>query len=201
MIAECSHDAVSDVVFDNYIPRQQKRDPFTALASELRVMLLDHLGLDDVANLRLASHCFKQLPQSYFRHLILRQMPWVWEVRDVQPRQIDWHALWCKFSNADGGACKDSEERALHQECMAAITDRTSEIVRGLGHQRWMDARRQAWEEIEIKFDTSIPFRARERPKETEVRGLRNRRRIYCDVEKILELIAGVRGRGSVYLH
>ena len=74
-------------------------------------MIVDLLSRRDVANLRLASLSFVQLPQTYFHQLVKTEMPWVWEIESLQPNQIDGHELWRKLSAADGGPCKDEEER------------------------------------------------------------------------------------------
>lgn len=43
-------------------------------------MMLYRLTPKDVANLRLASRSFHQLPGRFFRYLIEENMPWFWEV-------------------------------------------------------------------------------------------------------------------------
>jgi hypothetical protein len=49
------------------------------LPQELGLQILFHLESKDVANLRLASHAFRQLPIYFWRHLTLKEMPWLWE--------------------------------------------------------------------------------------------------------------------------
>lgn len=74
---------VCESVFDaseNMIESAEHSDPFSRLPSELQHILLEQFSRQDVANLRLVSPAFKQLPQNYFRHLVETEMPWLWEV-------------------------------------------------------------------------------------------------------------------------
>ncbi|KAI7439664.1 hypothetical protein KC336_g2610 [Hortaea werneckii] len=86
-------------------------DPFTRLPPELQHILLKHLWRQDVANLRLVSPVFKHLPQTYFRHLVETEMPWLWEVSGLPKHQIDFYRLWCRLHEADGGSQQDLHER------------------------------------------------------------------------------------------
>lgn len=54
-------------------------DPFTLLPAELRFKILDSLTSCDIGALRLVSRAFRQIPIWYFQKLLNRQMPWLWE--------------------------------------------------------------------------------------------------------------------------
>lgn len=54
-------------------------DSFMILSLELRLQILSSLTSKDIANLRLATPCFRQLPISFFHTLINKEMPWLWE--------------------------------------------------------------------------------------------------------------------------
>jgi hypothetical protein len=58
---------------------QDSQDPFTSLPRELGLQILIHLESKDVANLRLASRAFRQVPIYFWRHLLLKERPWLWE--------------------------------------------------------------------------------------------------------------------------
>ena len=108
----------SDVVFKPLVASTSAQDPFQALSPELCAMLLELLGSQDVANLRLSSKAFSQLPQTYFRHLIRQEMPWVWELHDTDggsepKRGLDWYDLWKDLWILDGGFCADEDARAV----------------------------------------------------------------------------------------
>jgi len=103
----------SDVVFRS-LNGSKVRDPFHVLSPELRAMLLEMLEPRDVASLRLCSKAFSQLPQTYFKRLIRRKMPWVWELQDIHSgskRGTDWFGLWNALSAADGGSRADEKNR------------------------------------------------------------------------------------------
>lgn len=77
-------------------------------------MLLEMLEPWDVTDLRLCSEAFSQLPQTFFKHLTRREMPWVWELQDIHSgskRSIDQLGLWNALSVDDGGSCVDKKNR------------------------------------------------------------------------------------------
>lgn len=55
-------------------------DVFGSLPLEMRLQTLSYLGSSDIANLRLASRTFRQLPILLWRDLLLKEMPFLWEV-------------------------------------------------------------------------------------------------------------------------
>jgi hypothetical protein len=119
LLESCHTESSSDVVFNPPLvsATPAAHDPFRALPPELCAMLLEMLEIRDVANLRLCSRTFSQLPQTYFKHLIRREMPWVWELHDKHSgsepkRGVDWFALWNQLSASDGGSCADEKKRA-----------------------------------------------------------------------------------------
>jgi hypothetical protein len=61
------------------------RDIFGKLPNELRDMVLSSLGSKDIANLRLASRTFRNLPTTLWRELIEKEMPWIWEAWSDRP--------------------------------------------------------------------------------------------------------------------
>jgi hypothetical protein len=133
--------ATSDVVFNQlHISASGTQDLFQTLSAELRIMLLEMLGSRDVANLRLCSRSFSQLPQTFFRHLIAREMPWVWELHDTSEstldRNIDWFALWTRLSASDGGACVDEKKRNLIEPDRAHAYDGKADEIKGLRNRR-----------------------------------------------------------------
>jgi hypothetical protein len=49
----------------------------------------------DIANLRLVSRRFQQLPGRLFKHLIKRNMPWFWEMDELEDRDETFQATFC----------------------------------------------------------------------------------------------------------
>ncbi|KAI9709191.1 MAG: hypothetical protein M1812_007776 [Candelaria pacifica] len=76
-------------------PEKPFNDPFTNLSAELTSMILEYLGSQDIARLRLASPSFSQLPGLLFRRLLFDDMPWFWEAKALN-HQTDWRELYCK---------------------------------------------------------------------------------------------------------
>ncbi|CAD6584366.1 MAG: hypothetical protein ASARMPRED_001748 [Alectoria sarmentosa] len=87
------------------------QDPFSALSAEITSMVLDHLGSKDIANLRLATPVFRQLPTLLFRRLLLEDMPWLFEVKDLDMARIDWYEWYCTWKNGGGGDLKGLRNR------------------------------------------------------------------------------------------
>ncbi|KAF3005603.1 hypothetical protein E8E13_001920 [Curvularia kusanoi] len=55
-------------------------DAFSCLPLELRLQILSYLTSSDIANLRLTSRTFRQLPILLWRDLLISEMPYLWEV-------------------------------------------------------------------------------------------------------------------------
>jgi hypothetical protein len=150
-------------------------DPFSALPPELKLIILFHLDRKEVASLRHVSRSFQQLPQQYFHHLILTEMPWLWEVKCMESKYMNWHKLWCALSAADGGAGMDYTERQRDE-----YGERMAAALHEWGQQKIHDLQdKHAWDDHMAIF-----------PKPTQIHGLRNRRRIYKDIMEMLDRIA-----------
>lgn len=194
----------NEVVFAAGAYRNQSHDRFATLSPELKLMIVLQLGRQDVANLRLSSRCFQQLPQTYFRQLVFTEMPWIsWDVQTAPSKQIDWHKLWCKLSAADGGSQTDVDERAWLKkaEKPARHWDEWAAGLTAYEQQQFgnLNAEGRTEEGLfnpsseQISKMKAVVKRHREAgrqwPKATEIRGLRNRRRIYIDIEEVLRRI------------
>lgn len=86
------------------------QDPFSALSAEITAMILEHLGSKDIANLRLATPVFRQLPTILFRRLFLEDMPWLFEMEDLDVASVDWYEWYCKWKS-DSGILKGLRNR------------------------------------------------------------------------------------------
>ena len=119
--------------------------PFLHLPPELKLSILRMLEYRDVSNLRLVTRAWNQLPQTFFRDLILEKMPWLWEVRNLRHRQINWHWLWTTLSRSDGGKTQlgEQERRSSTGLSFRAQIDRDeNRRIQGLVNRRriWKDA-------------------------------------------------------------
>jgi hypothetical protein len=82
IIRSCTR-AASDIQFSQRPAPASTRDPFQALSPELLMMLLEILDRRDIANLSKSSQTFSQLPQTFLKRLLRKEMPWVWELDDI----------------------------------------------------------------------------------------------------------------------
>ena len=109
------------------------KDSFSPLPPEITSMILDYLGSEDIANLRLTTPVFRQLPTILFRRLLFEDMPWLFEAKDLGVAKINWYDYYCTLKST------------------------------------WMN-----------------------------LKGLRNRRRIWRDVEEIVRRIQNFRVEGKI---
>jgi hypothetical protein len=77
-------------------------DQFMKLSNELLYSIMKELSSKDVANLRLVTPAFRQLPTIFFRELILKELPWLFEARDLPVGTTNWFKLWNKIRFAWG---------------------------------------------------------------------------------------------------
>jgi hypothetical protein len=197
LIKAGSEGRVSDVAFSPPRTASKTRDVFSTLPIELRRTIAELLPRKDVANLRIASANFTELPQSYFHHLIKTEMPWVWEIEDLHASEVNWYGLWRKLCTADGGSYEDEKKRVWARRHLKKVTDRAKAEVERQGRERenseWVKllgaAIEKAKEEVMNVFKILNRQGVWPDKKATELRGLRNRRRIYCDIERILTRI------------
>jgi len=72
------------------------------MPAEVASMVTHCLPSKDIANLRLASLAFQQLPTILFRRLLFEDMPWFWESRDLPLAEIDWYHLYRQVKSCWG---------------------------------------------------------------------------------------------------
>ncbi|KAK5113899.1 hypothetical protein LTR85_010432 [Meristemomyces frigidus] len=195
-VMESEH--MRDVVFDARERSVPGHDPFSRLSPELCQMLLKYQSRKDVANLRLVSMSFSQLPQTYFRHLIETEMPWMWELSEL--KGLDWHNLCCKLSIADGGAGIDEKERRWLKDVPRLKYDKLREELEAKGksfknpgpsgfNAEWMQRRPMVEEEAEAEIRAGYAAGMWPPRSNQALLGLRNRRRIWEDLEEIMRRI------------
>ncbi|KAI6796882.1 hypothetical protein KC363_g3038 [Hortaea werneckii] len=188
---------VCESVFDAselMIDSAEHSDPFLRLPPELQHDLLRQLSRRDVANLRFVSPAFKQLPQIYFRHLVEAEMPWLWEVSDLPKHQIDFYRLWCRLHEADGGSQQDLQEREWLEETpekklMALFRELKSGETSAFTAE-WAERAPKLREEAEAEIRAGYENGMWRRKPTNVLLGLRNRRRIWQDLDIIVQMIS-----------
>lgn len=64
------------------------------LPAELLYEVVNGLSSKDVANMRLVTRAYRQLPIIMFRKFLLEDMPWLWEALNMPKGQMDWFKLY-----------------------------------------------------------------------------------------------------------
>ena len=199
LIAAGSEGRVSDIAFSSPRDLSQTQGLFSILPVEIRKTIMEVLPRKDVVNLRVASSAFTELPQSYFHHLVKAEMPWVWEVDSLPAQDVNWHGLWCRLSAEDGGSYVDEKKRVWARRQLRQLTDRTElmldEDETGENQAKmYQQAMKRGKEHIMKQFRVlrQTQFWGDDK-KATELRGLRNRRRIWSDIDGILDRVEEVR--------
>ncbi|KAI6903467.1 hypothetical protein KC318_g6973 [Hortaea werneckii] len=164
------------------------------LPSELQHILLEQLSRQDVANLRLVSPAFKQLPQSYFRHLVETEMPWLWEVSELPKHLIDFYRLWCRLHEADGGSQQDLHEREWLERTpkrkLNALRDELESKGSSMSAAEWEERAPKLKEEGDADIQAGYENGMWRRKPTNVLLGLRNRRRIWQDLDVIVRMIS-----------
>lgn len=179
-------------------------DPFLQLPRELSDAILSLLSPLDRASLRLAS-CATYLPLSLWEQLLKEDMPWLWELWDnAEP------CFWATMSLPTLFAEKkrrDEIQRHISKQVDIA-NEETPEISETWGRDRPRPEKPHATlqspaaREPPIALPASNPNWCRVyyeiMTRADELQGLRNRRRIWTDVEDIVRRIRGYRDEGTI---
>ncbi|KAF7590767.1 hypothetical protein BBP40_002383 [Aspergillus hancockii] len=164
----------------------QSTDPLLSLPNEIRLMVVEYLGSRDIANLRLVSRAFHQLPVSLWYRLVREEMPWLWEA---------WEEGECAHTPSFWTAATANEIHALSQistrymmvlgeeypdgELGSEAIEKMVPLTPEVPPQIKLPRGKTNWYELytEIKRNWS------------DLKGLRNRKRIWEDVEEIITRI------------
>ena len=198
--------------------RSDNTDPFLTLSNDIITLLLGFFGSREVANLRLSSRAFRNLPISLFRRLLVEEMPWLWEAWDDAPP-----SMWTVHTAASIQECniwpqrvakqlKDEQDlykKIIHEEMPEILESYVQDYpwlqldpVR-LAEETKQEMLQQHWEQMPIaKLDVKRTNWYRLYCGITshwkELKGLQNRQRIWVDVEEIVGRIQRYRENGEV---
>lgn len=185
-------------------------DILAKLPEELKLEMLSHLSSKDIANLRLASRTFRYLSQYFFRQLLLRECPWLWEIWCLLPYS-PWTCLTAQEihgvevaheeekakldfldENGDYPGVDPDETQVLHDYIYKPLREHRTAERRALYNNL---ARAESCLELvklpQGKVDYHGLYLAVARNWD-RLKGLRNRRRIWRDCEVILEEVDGL---------
>ncbi|KAM0248531.1 hypothetical protein ACHAQJ_009436 [Trichoderma viride] len=181
----------------------EAQDPFFTLPAELRQAIVWNLDSRDIANLRLTSRAFHHLPISLWHTLMVREMPWIYEA-------------WCDDSTpyhwvmANASHLKQMREQkeayTLERRRRAEILDEQDPEFYDIWEENepksppWFKTSefraqmKQSVEEKRAMAPIKLPRAGTNwyrlyvdvKANETTVKGLRNRKRIWENVEHIV---------------
>ncbi|KAL5328942.1 hypothetical protein ACEPPN_002451 [Leptodophora sp. 'Broadleaf-Isolate-01'] len=150
--------------------RQNDTDPFVGLPTELKNKILARLSPRDIANLRLCSRSFRQLPKQIFKQFIMEEFPWFWEIDEVR---ADVEAHYQKSFTEEYGEDLDLLEGVIPPAWFAFVKERMEGKPMDIN---WY----QVYRQLKVMEKGSL--------------GLRNRARIWSVAEEVVGRIEGMRG-------
>ena len=183
----------------------EDEDSFLRLPQEIREHIVDYLSSDEIAALRLVSRAFHHLPISLWYKLLRREMPWLWEVHSSHIP-----SFWTALEVLDWK--REAKEREKFYE------DRTRR--RNIVIDELPEAL-EAWEKDQPRFVGSDAKGIAEKEAQSvgcmsqregtnwyelykgvgkaALKGLRNRKRIWRDVESVVQTIDSLREEGVIF--
>ncbi|KAJ5807810.1 hypothetical protein N7474_009079, partial [Penicillium riverlandense] len=193
-IKEDGNFALSNGAFDidqetkHHIARSLEgpNDPLFSLSHDLRLSVLEYLGSHDIANLRLASRAFHQLPISLWHRLIREEMPWLWEAWD-ESENSDALSLWTSITaNEMQVLCKTRkhyfsvlEDESQDTMLDGKIVDEMLSWPPAIPSQIKLPRAKTNWYEVYSGITRNWD----------QLKGLQNRKRIWKDVDEIIRRI------------
>jgi hypothetical protein len=185
-------------------------DVFLLLPPELRLHVLRELPFKDIASLRCASCAFRSVPGSFFRQLVLRDMPWFYEAWCLLP--LSYWATKTATSLREEKRKKDAEIDRL-QEALKVLQEERAESNEADLHGEAIVALQRS---ITMKLEEASPGRATKvvsldndktdwyrlrallEYKQDTLPGLKNRKRIWEACEGLLERMEAYRKSGRI---
>ena len=197
---------------------QASNDPFNALPHETIHQLLSYLPSQAIARLRLVSRAFQHLPISLFRRLLQDEMPYLWEIRDTTSP-----SLWAIHTASSIQDC--TERPSCLAEQLEEEQDHYRQIIQAEMPEAWESYQEDhPWLKINPDlFEEEAKREMLRRHREStplpkcdakrmnwyklycgivrrwdELKGLRNRKRIWEDMEEVVRLIEGHHERNEI---
>ena len=184
------------------------KDPFALLPGEICNAILAFLAPIDVVSLRLAS-CATHLPLSSWRPLVQEHMPWLWEVWDAGHPSSFWARTSVSTLVKEKMKREDSKNELNAQR--AVIEEEMPEILEAWWQEHWVEDKPYGLCSPDFSLEPGPPETAlteesinwcmvyyRISNDWLDLPGLRNRQRIWRDIQEILNRIDKYRGEGRI---
>jgi hypothetical protein len=146
------------------------KDPFLKLPTEIRHSILVQLNFRDLANLRLTSRVFLQLPNHVLYDLTIRHTPWLYEAWSSLPLSF-WSTTTQEAIEQQWEGIGDSIKNP-HPATPVCPLSRTG----------------TSWLHLQAEISRNW----------SKLLGLQNRRRIWKDCEEILNRVDKYRAQGKI---
>ncbi|KAM5350187.1 hypothetical protein ACJ41O_006692 [Fusarium nematophilum] len=178
-------------------------DLFSRLPGEIRMFILLQLGFKDIANLRLASRTFLQLPQSLFYELTVRGTPWLYEAWSSLP--ISYWATSTKKEEKKRQKAREDRVTALRTaldsgdpnandtaiEAIVAELETLSDVPPTCPATSVILLKRTETDWYRLQTEIGRNWK--------KLQGLQNRRRIWDDCQEILNRVDAYRQQGKIH--
>ncbi|KAL3458757.1 hypothetical protein BJX64DRAFT_212746 [Aspergillus heterothallicus] len=160
-------------------------DRLGSLPLDLRLHIVDLLGPKDIASLRAASRAFTRLPNSIWYRLIRDEMPWLWEAwdeREMEHTPSFWTTLTANEIKYVDDVRKRYAKVLTDDDAYGPVTDVVDYLLprpRASVEQPRLPRADTDWHRVYAEIKTNWH----------QLKGLRNRQRIWEDVEEIMRRI------------
>ncbi|CEL03816.1 hypothetical protein ASPCAL04959 [Aspergillus calidoustus] len=157
-------------------------DRLGALPLDLRLLIVSFLGSDDITNLRAASRAFTHLPNGVWYRLVRQDMPWLFEAWDEEIQHTP--SFWTTMTANEIKYVDNVRERystVLRNEHMGedGILDHLLPWQRAVTGQIKLPKATTNWHQVYVQIKGNWG----------NLKGLRNRQRIWEDMEEIIRRI------------
>jgi hypothetical protein len=173
----------SQLVTNIPAPSQSQIDLLTSLPLEIRLLVVGYLGPVDITSLRMTSKAWAELPNNVWYRLVREEMPWLWEAWDESEASHVPSPWTTVTANEVKSLYKERKyySRVLGDEYTPPdkIVDYLLPLPRVVGDQVKLSRANTDWHWVYTQIKRSYGG----------LKGLRNRRRIWEDVEEIIRRI------------
>ena len=164
-------------------------DPFAKLPDELRMHVLSYLQSSSIAQLRVASRSFAQLPISLWYDLLRREIPSLWEIWSDIP-----YAYWATVTSTQADASEKAfqEQKQIQHDALQVLKEEMPEVYENVSQQWTKPERcRKPVKPMRLPYAQTNWYQlytdiTRDWAK---LKGLKNRERIWRDCEEILRRV------------
>jgi hypothetical protein len=166
-------------------------DFLSSLLLDIRLLLVDYLGPAEITNLRMASRAFTELPNGVWYRLLREEMPWLWEA---------WNGFESSHVPSPWTLVTANEVKMLYKQRKRYLsilgdeykpTDKILDYLIPLPHvvpdQMQLPRDKTDWHQVYARIKCNW----------SKLKGLRNRKRIWEDVEEIIQRMEEFAGQES----